>query len=131
LEPKSLYYDQLAKRLKKEPTAPPRDSTPIAVPGVFNSTQYVGKSSEVADNGYYVGNLANNSYMDYVINVQTAGAYTIVLNTARNSTAARTVTVNSGATKLTDINIPNGVCVRSGYGELNFIRRQTNFEIDG
>jgi len=107
LEPKSLYYDQLAKRLKKELVVV-RDSTPVTIPGIFNSTQYVGKSSEIADNGYYVGNLVNNSYMDYVINVQTAGTYTIVLNTARNSSVARIVTVNSGASKLTDISIPAG-----------------------
>ncbi|MDR0304470.1 MAG: carbohydrate-binding protein [Chitinispirillales bacterium] len=109
LEPKSLYYDQLAKRLNKSV----RDSTPKSVPGIFNSTGFVGKSNEVTDNGHYVGNLVDNSYVDYVINVAEAKTYTMVLNTARNSDVSRSVSVSAGATaasmtKLTDITIPKG-----------------------
>jgi len=51
----------------------------INVPGAFNATAYSKKSSEIVattdDNGTYVGYLINNSTLEYLINVNQAGAY--------------------------------------------------------
>ena len=112
LEPQSLYHDQLKRRLGNSTVA--RDSTAINIPGTFNSTKYVGKSNEVADNGNYVGNLINNSYMDYVIDVKQAGNYRIVLNTARSGDAARAVTVSTGNVNGSNLSNKGSVTIPAG-----------------
>jgi len=131
LVPQSLYRDQLARRLGSGIIT--RDSTPIAIPAVFNSTRYVGKSSEVADNGNYVGNLVNNSWVDYVIDVPAAGNYTVVLNVARGNDAARTISVRTGTTganaaERANISIPAGT---DWFAFFPVVRANINFPTAG
>ncbi len=71
----------------------------IVVPSRFSSLDYSSKSSEVVahsdENGNYVGDLRNNSYLEYFINVGEPGNYTI---SAKNAVGANG---QYGAAKIT------------------------------
>ena len=109
LVPQSLWRDQVQRRLHSVA----RDSTPIVIPATFAATRLIGKSPEVAENAGHIGNMTTNSYVDYRINVPSAGTYAIVLSVAQGNNSARTITVSTGTTSAnltqrTQVSVPGG-----------------------
>jgi hypothetical protein len=83
---------------------------PISLPGNFSSTRFLNKSPEIRVNeGGYLGNLEEGSFVEYLVNAAQADDYVITLRTATgNNNRQRALSVFSGAQILTSVQVVNG-----------------------
>lgn len=108
LSPQSLYYDQLERRLSGSSSTSTKE-----IPGTFNATDYNSAGSEISTNTTasgikYVGNLVAGSSLEYKANIAREGKYSLEINAVSgNNNQTRTLSVYSGDTLLTTLNVVN------------------------
>jgi len=86
--------------------------SPVSLPGTVQAEAYSGMSgvgtqtTTDAGGGNNVGWIDNGDYMDYSVNVATAGQYTVNFRIATPNTGA-SLQLFSGSTALTTVSLPN------------------------